>query len=112
ADEFPGSEIGARTQITSSSSPEGTAPLAHLTGHALRRAHRHLCAKALSEFSHERLLAPTPATDAGPGAYDVRVGDERWTFRARVLPLEHWAIDVATLRREVDGAPAEPDAQE
>src|SRR5690606_31696312 len=77
-----------------------------------------LCAKALAEFSHERLLAPVRTTDtdtdtdAGPDTYEVRAGDERWTFRARVLPLEHWAIDEATLRREVDGAPTEPDAQE
>ena len=76
----------------------------------MRRAHRHLCAKALAEFSHERLIAPVP--DADTGAYEVRAGDERWSFRARRLPLEHWSIDVASLRREVRGAPAEPDAQE
>lgn len=108
---FRGSEIGAETRVISSSSPSEThAGHAHLTGHAMRRAHRHLCVKALAEFSHERLLAPVH--DAATDIYAVRGGAERWTFRARVLPLEHWVIDEASLRREVDGAPAEPDAQE
>ena len=118
AEGFRSSEIGRETRtISSSSSPRGSthSPVhtpvhAHLTGHAMRRAHRHLCAKALAEFSHERLLAPEPGAD--PGSYEVRAGRETWTFRARVLPLEHWVIDEATLRRELDGSPAEPDAQE
>ncbi|WP_314038641.1 GNAT family N-acetyltransferase [Dietzia sp. CH92] len=128
ADAFSASEIGAETRLISSSSspspsgthtgptgpthagPTGPVEHAHLTGHAMRRAHRHLCAKALAEFSHERLLAPhlDPTTDT----YTVRAGHESWTFRARVLPLEHWVIDEASLRREVHGIPAEPDAQE
>lgn len=115
AEAFRESEIGRTSMPVSSSSPPVTPPPhAHLTGHAMRRAHRHLCAKALAEFSHERLLAPTRSThtDVGPDTYEVRAGGERWTFRARVLPLEHWAIDEASLRREVDGVPAEPDAQE
>ena len=72
--------------------------------------HTRIAKKILAEFSHERLLAPVH--DAATDTYTVRAGDERWTFRARVLPLEHWAIDEASLRREVNGAPAEPDAQE
>lgn len=139
ADAFHGSELGREVGLISSSSsslssssssssspssalpspaanapghgaPCHVAPHAHLTGHAMRRAHRHLCAKALAEFSHERLLAPIH--DDATGRYEVRAGSERWSFRARVLPLEHWVIDVATLRREVDGTPVEPDAQE
>lgn len=119
---FRASEIGRATHTISSSShtsssrpeqtapePAGPAPHLHLVGHAMHRAHRHLCCKALAEFSHERLVAPTPVDDVG--GYEVTAGDERWSFRARVLPLEHWMIDEATLRREVSGASVEPDAQ-
>lgn len=112
---------GADSTGYSSSSPSHT----HLTGHAMRRAHRHLCAKILAEFSHERLLTPTPITEATGGSrrYEVRAGDERWSFQARVLPLEHWVIDAGTLRRDIldpgapggadpgDGPDAEPGAQ-
>jgi siderophore synthetase component/RimJ/RimL family protein N-acetyltransferase len=113
AEAFAGSEIGRETRSVSSSSPAPhITPHTHLTGHAMRRAHRHLCAKALAEFSHERLLTPTPTSDPGPDSYEVRVGAERWTFRARVLPLEHWSVDEGSVRREVDGSPAEPDAQD
>ncbi|MEH6819703.1 MAG: GNAT family N-acetyltransferase [Dietzia psychralcaliphila] len=116
AEDFRVSEIGRSVRTVStplsptSSPPPGGAPAhAHLSGHAMRRAHRHLCAKALAEFSHERLITPGPG--AGPGSYEVRAGDERWTFRARVLPLEHWVVDEGSLRREVRGDPVEPDAQ-
>ncbi|MFN3601347.1 MAG: GNAT family N-acetyltransferase [Dietzia sp.] len=120
AEDFRSSEIGRSAQMVSSpsssvSTPPSTPPSegsrahGHLTGHAMRRAHRHLCAKALAEFSHERLIAPRPGT--GPGCYEVRAGDELWTFRARVLPLEHWVVDEGSLRREVGGKPVEPDAQ-
>lgn len=125
AEEFRASEIGQLTRALSSSSSTPEAPTpgpsetshTHLTGHAMRRAHRHLCAKALAEFSHERLLAPRPGrhTDPHPASdsevYEVCAGNEVWTFRARVLPLEHWVVDEGSLRREVDGTPAEPDAQ-
>lgn len=110
AEGFRVSEIGRQTRgVASSSSPSAPEAHAHLTGHAMRRAHRHLCCKALAEFSHERLLAPEPG--ATPGGFSVAAGNERWTFRARVLPLEHWVVDEASLRREVDGSPVEPDAQ-
>ena len=115
AEDYRTSEIGRVTHTIPSSSPSAPhassspAPHAHLTGHAMRRAHRHLCAKALAEFSHERLLAPEPGPE--PGRYRVEAGAETWTFRARVLPLEHWVVDEGSIRREVGGAPAEPDAQ-
>lgn len=134
-DDFARSEIGRGTWplvpgATLSSSYSHAPSHTHLTGHAMRRAHRHLCAKILAEFSHERLLSPTPIAEAAAGTcrYEVRAGDERWTFLARLLPLEHWVIDAGSLRREVDGggaadlgpgadsgigdgAVAEPDAQ-
>src|SRR5699024_6332198 len=118
AEEYRGSEIGRSTTLISSSSPTrapGTPTHSprpalhdHLVGHAMRRAHRHLCAKALAEFSHERLLTPEPhprgtprrgdgRSAAAPGEaqqhYAVHSGGETWTFRARRLPLDHWVIE-------------------
>ncbi|WP_324013214.1 GNAT family N-acetyltransferase [Microbacterium sp. JZ37] len=84
-------------------------PLPHLTADLAAHAHRHLVVKALSELSHERLIAPTPLAD---GRWEVAEGDVRYTFRARLLPLEHWAIDPASVRRERDGAELELDVLE
>ncbi|MCC2314984.1 IucA/IucC family protein [Cellulomonas xiejunii] len=94
-------------------------PADHLTPEHLDAAQRHLVTKALSELAHERLLAP--ALDRTAGAGDASPGDERaytvaldapsgartvYRFRARRLALEHWAIDRASLTREVDGRTA------
>lgn len=141
AREFRESEIGRSTKMLSSSSPapawspETPAPPscpthhAHLAGHAMRRAHRHLCAKALAEFSHERLLTPEPHTSdtlVGPDdrptgiaadrrmrsrRYTVRSDGEIWSFRARRLPLDHWAVDEGSIRRVIDHVEHEVDAQ-
>lgn len=82
----------------------------HLTPQLMARAQRHLVAKALGEFSHERLIAPVPV----PGEERWRVDTEHasYTFAARVHALEHWVVDPASIVRTVDGALAEPDAQE
>jgi siderophore synthetase component len=84
--------------------------VAHLTPDALDRAQRHLLAKAIGEFSHERLLAPEPA---GPGAWRLTspAGDTVYAFGARRLPLDHWVVDPASLVREVKDEPAAPDVQ-
>ncbi|HWJ66861.1 MAG TPA: GNAT family N-acetyltransferase [Nocardioides sp.] len=93
----------------------GPAEADHLTPELMDRAQRHLVAKALSEFSHERLIAPTRV----PG--EERVGDERWqlaterstyTFTARVKRLEHWVVDADSIERTVDGEVVAPDAQD
>ena len=133
---YRGSEIGRSTTMVSSSSPRpARAPVtptlparpalhAHLVGHAMHRAHRHLSAKALAEFSHERLLTPHPwdtlcepdgRTAATPRdglcSYAVHSGGETWTFRARRLPLDHWVVDESSIRRTVDDVEMEVDAQ-
>lgn len=138
---YRGSEIGRTTRKISSSSPPPAwppvtptysarpAPHAHLVGHAMRRAHRHLCAKSLAEFSHERLLTPTPhpsdtpaepdgrptaitvGTRANPRRYAIHSAGETWTFRARRLPLDHWVVDEGSIRRVVNDVETEVDAQ-
>ncbi|WP_029431065.1 IucA/IucC family siderophore biosynthesis protein [Blastococcus sp. URHD0036] len=87
----------------------------HLEPGAMGRAHRHVVTKALSEFAHERLITPVPAD----GESDA-LGRTRWSltpapgtvyrFAARVLPLEHWDVDPASVTRTVDGADAPLDA--
>lgn len=87
-----------------------TAPTAHLRADVAEQAHRHLIAKALAELSHERVLAPAALGEdrfllAVPGT------TVRYEFRARVLPLEHWLVDPASIRRLDDGAPTALDVQ-
>lgn len=90
-------------------------PPAHLNPDAMAAAHRHLVAKAIAEFSHERLISPQPdpAVDADSGAGDYRLettAGVSYRFRARRYALEHWLVDPASLRREIAGAPAPLDA--
>ncbi|AEE47180.1 IucA/IucC family protein [Cellulomonas fimi] len=108
---------------TTTDRPTTTATLAstaaHLRPEPMAVAQRHLVAKALAEFAHERLLAPvrvdagTTADDArGPHDYRVVLDGGRvvYRFRARRLALEHWALDESSLTRDVDGTPAPLDA--
>lgn len=87
------------------------APAAHLTPDSLERAQRHLVAKALAEFSHERLIAPEPD---GDGAWRIAVPatDIEYRFAAVRAELEHWIIDEGSIRRLVDGAETVLDAQQ
>jgi siderophore synthetase component len=87
----------------------------HLEPLAMGRAHRHVVTKALSEFAHERLVAPEPAE--GPADPQGRTWWSLRTtpgtvyrFAARVLPLQHWDVDPASVTRTVDGADGPLDA--
>ncbi|WP_309131577.1 GNAT family N-acetyltransferase [Brevibacterium sp.] len=97
----------------------------HLNADTFAVVQRHLATKALAEFTHERLIQPRKvearaagvreARAAGVGevtenveaavtgmeSYELRIPDSsvRYVFRAKVLPLEHWAIDESTVRR-------------
>ncbi|MFK4807012.1 IucA/IucC family protein [Microbacterium sp. ZW CA_36] len=84
-------------------------PASHLSPVALARAQRHLVAKAIAEFSHERLLSP----DSIVGGWRLVVphADVEYRFQAVRTELEHWIVDEASLRRLVDGEPAELDTQ-
>ncbi|WP_025274868.1 IucA/IucC family protein [Haloglycomyces albus] len=71
---------------------------------------RRLLAKAIGEFSHERLLHPELSGDT----YVVVGRRYRWTFQARRLPLDHWIVDGASLecRDREDGDECELSAAE
>lgn len=82
---------------------------AHLRPDAMGRAQRALLAKAVGEFSHERLLAPEVT---GDGTYRLVAPDgTTYDFAARRYALEHWEVDPDTLVVTLDGLPVEPDAQ-
>ncbi|MBC2962246.1 GNAT family N-acetyltransferase [Nocardioides deserti] len=85
----------------------------HLRPDHLARAQRHLVTKALSELSHERLLAPT-SVGSGGDRWELVSPDARtrYTFRAQRLALEHWAVDPTSVERTLDGEPAPLDVQE
>ncbi|MFD1084307.1 IucA/IucC family protein [Micromonospora andamanensis] len=91
-------------------------PVAHLRPETWERANRLLVRKALAEFTHERLLTPEPdgpaADRTGRRWYAVTAasGAVRYRFAARVLTLEHWDIDPASITRHRDGEPQPLDA--
>ncbi|KRE53305.1 IucA/IucC family protein [Arthrobacter sp. Soil736] len=89
--------------------------IAHLQPELWDRANRHLVRKALAEFSHERILAPEMITaSAAPALTAYRVlsddGSVEYSFAARVLDLDHWSIDAASIRCIRNGAESAPDA--
>jgi siderophore synthetase component len=81
---------------------------AHLTPATMARAHRDLVAKAIAEFTHERLLSPVPDADG----WRLELGRSAYVFAARRHPLEHWVVDASSILRTVAGAPAAVDAQD
>lgn len=70
----------------------------HLCPERWVQANQLVVAKALAEFSHERLLKPRRGDD---GSYSVMSDDGAVTYRfeAEMLALDHWQIDVATITR-------------
>lgn len=79
------------------------AACAHLDPTEWAAANRFLLGKAISEFSHERLLTPD---DLGRGQWALSTdrGDATYRFTARKLPLDHWQVDADTVHRTVGGA--------
>lgn len=90
----------------SSLAPAELPSFAHLRPEHLAAAQRHLVAKALAEFAHERLVVPQEEN----GGYRLDVGPTTYRFRADVLPLEHWVVEPGSIERTVAGSPAELDA--
>ena len=83
----------------------------HLTPERWAAANRHLIRKALAEFSHERILVPEP-TGNGDGGYRVRSDDGTvdYRFSARILQMDHWSVDAASITCRRDGQDAPLDA--
>ncbi|WP_309081036.1 GNAT family N-acetyltransferase [Zhihengliuella sp.] len=103
---------------------------AHLDPVRWKAAHRHVLAKALGEFAHERLLepehiAPEPIApgradsqqpDPESAVYGVRAVSDgvahEYRFAATRHLLNHWRVDPDSLEHLADGEPAGVDAQE
>ncbi|GAA4680993.1 GNAT family N-acetyltransferase [Nocardioides nanhaiensis] len=96
--------------LTRAAWQHATGEVAHLRPDHLEAGQRHLLTKALAELSHERLLEPQRL---GDGRWRVTAPDgrTRYDFRARVLPLEHWVIEPASVMRTRNGEPAPLDVQ-
>jgi siderophore synthetase component len=88
--------------------PDDDGPAAHLRPEHLEPAERHLVAKSIAEFAHERLVAPVPD---GEG-WRLDAGESTYRFRARRHALEHWSVDEASVVRTIDGEAAPLSAQE
>ncbi|WP_417217457.1 GNAT family N-acetyltransferase [Arthrobacter sp.] len=65
----------------------------HLSPGRWDAAQRHVLAKAIGEFAHERLLHPEPAT----GGWVLRGHGVEYAFSATVHALEHWMVDPASI---------------
>ncbi|WP_232677953.1 IucA/IucC family siderophore biosynthesis protein [Nocardioides sp. R-C-SC26] len=85
---------------------------AHLNPETLARAQRHLVAKAIAEFAHERLLAPEQRDHHGGFTLPTPDGTTSYEFSAERLALDHWAVDASSLRRLRNGADAALDVQD
>ena len=132
--DFAGSALASFVEKEEGRKPATpSAPYAHLNSDAFAVVQRHLVAKALSEFAHERLIHPVNVGEDGGvavnggahgdgGAASANGEDQTWelnidgasryTFTARVLPLEHWVIDEASITRRRDGTEVPLDTQE
>ncbi|MDR4533472.1 GNAT family N-acetyltransferase [Glutamicibacter sp. PS] len=75
---------------------------AHLTPARWATANRHVLAKAIGEFGHERLLEPVALDD---GRFRIDSPTERYDFAAGRYLLNHWIVDPASIRHEtlIDG---------
>lgn len=83
--------------------------VSHLSPELWARANRALVRKGLAEFSHERLLTPTPL---GGSSYAVFSDDlsVEYRFTAARHALDHWAVDEASITRRRDGGELPLDA--
>ncbi len=102
--------------VSDSTAPRlGASNTDHLSANAWDAANRGLIRKALSEFAHERLVAPE-CVRSGRMWNDYRLPtdltDVVYRFRARTLALEHWDLDGASIEKDVAGQPAPLDALE
>ncbi|TQL67848.1 siderophore synthetase component [Nocardioides albertanoniae] len=104
-------DLGEKTAMLSVCTREMFAA-AHLRPENLRIAHRHLVAKAIAEFSHERMIAPVAVDGGADDAWELQGPSTTYVFTARRFMLDHWVVDPASIvRRGEEGEEAEVDAQ-
>ncbi|RAJ79103.1 siderophore synthetase component [Chitinophaga dinghuensis] len=80
---------------------------AHLQSDIWARVNRLHLAKVISEFSHELLLSPEQISNEGNwSAYRLPSPENPaivYYFNARILQLQHWSLDTASIRKMQDG---------
>jgi siderophore synthetase component len=89
--------------------------VAHLNPQVWAKVNRLLVRKAISEYAHEQVFSPTPlgaAEREGWSHYELQADTEqcRYQFQARKMALRHWAIDPASIVRELQGQAQPVDA--
>ncbi|GAB3167466.1 hypothetical protein GCM10027059_28400 [Myceligenerans halotolerans] len=119
-DDFDASPLGDGT------GPLSAEPAAHLRPALADAAHRHLVAKALAEFTHERLVLPEPAGESasaggatgagGAGTRGARAGGSAFEhgFDAAARAVTHdepreYVLVLDAARRRPDGTDGTPD---
>ncbi|WP_417779864.1 IucA/IucC family protein [Stutzerimonas xanthomarina] len=92
---------------TSPSLDRPASAVTHLQPEVWRKVNRLLVRKAIAEFTHEQVFAPTALGETGRAGwrrYEL-VSDTpgcRYRFEARRMALRHWHVNVASLERLVD----------
>ncbi|WP_305975800.1 GNAT family N-acetyltransferase, partial [Pseudoalteromonas tunicata] len=85
----------------------------HLQLETWQRVNRALICKALSEFAHERLIKPTLTNEEHEWLFfELKTDyvDVLYRFKAKLLELNHWQIDEASIVKQRNDLPAELDA--
>lgn len=92
---------------------EAESQIAHLQPETWRSVNGALVRKAIAEFSHERLLQPRRMGHDGAWSDYLLACDTpeiEYRFRARLLKLDHWDIDIDSLEKIVSGERVQVDA--
>ncbi|GGR65575.1 siderophore synthetase component [Nocardioides luteus] len=96
-------DLGEKTAMLSVCTREMHAA-AHLRPENIRVAHRHLVAKAIAEFSHERMIAPTATDEGTEGGWELAGPTSTYAFTARRFQLDHWVVDPDSIVRRTGDA--------
>lgn len=84
--------------------------LVHLTENLWNEANKHLVAKIISEFYHEKIINPCPENLSGRSDYQKWTlqinssdGEVKYFFEAKLFQLDHLVINIDTLFCTLDG---------
>jgi siderophore synthetase component len=92
---------------------EAESQIAHLQPEIWRSVNGALIRKAIAELSHERLLQPRRVGHEAAWCDYMLTCDKpeiEYRFRARLLQLDHWDIDLNSLEKTVSGERVQLDA--